>query len=345
MGTPSVGSGGSADGADDGFRPFDEAAGLVFAVRLPGGAGALSRPCGFDSLPAGEGPLWVHLDRTREPAQRWLRERSGLDALVVDALLAEETRPRAAELPGGLLVILRGVNMNPGAEPDELISIRMWLEPGRAITVRQHRFQTVRALRQRAQRGEAPATTGLLLTAIAGGLAARLAPVPENLRDLVDEVEDRITADAERPQDARLLAEVRRQAIGLRRYVAPQRETLATLAVDAPEFIERRSRAELREIGERVARLVEDLEEIRDRASVTQDELRARREHRAQRTMYLLTLVAAIFLPLGLLTGLLGVNVGGIPGVDDPWAFWIVTGLLVAMAGVLLWAFRRMRWL
>lgn len=57
--------------------------------------------------------------------------------------------------------------------------------------------------------------------------------------------------------------------------------------------------------------------------------------------MYVLSLVAAIFLPLGLLTGLLGINVGGIPGTESPWAFTVVTCGLVALG--LVAAFRRLR--
>ncbi|USN98292.1 MAG: hypothetical protein H6810_08900 [Phycisphaeraceae bacterium] len=61
--------------------------------------------------------------------------------------------------------------------------------------------------------------------------------------------------------------------------------------------------------------------------------------------MHLLTLFAAVLLPLGLLTGLLGINVGGMPGANDPWAFWIVcVGLCVVAAG-LVGLFRWLRWL
>ena len=61
------------------------------------------------------------------------------------------------------------------------------------------------------------------------------------------------------------------------------------------------------------------------------------------KNMYVLSLVAGIFLPLGLLTGLLGINVGGMPGEGNAWAFAIVCIVLVAMAAAVLWIFRRMR--
>ncbi len=75
------------------------------------------------------------------------------------------------------------------------------------------------------------------------------------------------------------------------------------------------------------------------------EELSGRMAEQMNHTMYILAIVAAIFLPLGLLTGLLGINVGGMPGADDGAAFWLVCGFLVLVAIGLVWLFRRMKWL
>jgi zinc transporter len=185
----------------------------------------------------------------------------------------------------------------------------------------------------------------VVFVAIANGLAKRLGPVVEILQSLLDDTEDRLAVDESGGLDGRPLAEVRRQAIRLRRFLAPQRDALMLLASSNSSLLDHTHRAELLEIAQRTARFVEDLEEVRDRAAVTQEELRSVRELRASRTMYLLTLVAAVFLPLGLLTGLLGINVGGMPGADSPRAFWLVTGGLVVLAVGLVVVFKKLRWL
>jgi len=61
--------------------------------------------------------------------------------------------------------------------------------------------------------------------------------------------------------------------------------------------------------------------------------------------MYVLSIITAIFLPLGLITGYLGINVGGIPGADWRWAFFMVGLVLLGIAGIQLWLLRRMKWL
>ena len=336
------------------FQPFDAEGGLIFSTPLPGGPDAFPAERGDDfaesawaALDGGSdgGPVWVNLDRTKSRAQAWLRGPAGLSKLTADALLAAETRPRAVRRDEGLLVILRGVNLAPGAEPDELIVLRMLVQPGRLITLRQFRFETVGALRQRAERGEAPATPVGVLIAIASGLTVRLWPVVDNLRDLLDDDEEKIAENDASSVDPGPIAEIRRQAIRLRRYLEPQRAALFALIDAEIGVLGESERAELMEIGHQTMRIVEDLEEIRDRAAVTQEEIRAAHERRSGRTTYLLTLVAAVFLPLGFLTGLLGINVGGMPGADSPVAFWVVTAGMVVIAGGLVALFRWVRWL
>ncbi len=323
----------------------DSPDGLTFAFALEPGEDQPARRLDWEGINTHKnGPMWIHLDRTKQQVQDWLNDGSELDEMAVEALLAHRTAPRVTEIDDGLLVVFRGINLNPGAEPDDMIAIRMWLDADCIITLRQHRFQTVRELRLSVEAGKGPTTTTAILTGIALGITNRLSPVVENLRELIDEVEDSLAAEDISSVDTRGLAEVRRQSIRLRRYLAPQRDTLRTLAMSPSPLIDARARAELTEASERTARIVEDLEEVRDRAAVSQDEVRTQREIRAGQRMYVLTLVAAVFLPLGLLTGLLGINVGGMPGASNPYAFWVVTGSLVVVAIGLLVFFRRLKW-
>ncbi len=296
--------------------------------------------------PAEAPPLWIHLDRTKEHTKKWLREESGLDAMVAESLLAEETRPRAQAIGGGLLVILRGVNLNPGAEPDELIAIRMWLEPTRIITLRQFRFKIIAEIREAAQHGKASATAGAFLATVALGLAMRMGPTVANLETMLDEIEESmLDADVDDPAHRSSLATIRRQAIRYRRYLVPQRDAITNLLIHSPDLLSERDLASLRTTAEHTARIVEALEEVRDRAAVTQEEIRARHEQRVGRTLYVLTLVATVALPLGLLTGLLGINVGGIPLADSSMGFLFVCAIIVVIAIAEVAFFRKMRWL
>ena len=75
---------------------------------------------------------WVHMRADHPKTREWLqREVSYLDSIVIDALLADETRPRVMEVGDGLLMILRGVNLNENARPEDMVSIRLWIDEHR----------------------------------------------------------------------------------------------------------------------------------------------------------------------------------------------------------------------
>jgi zinc transporter len=293
--------------------------------------------------PGGPWP-WAHLDHADPEQRRWLRERSGLDEVLCSALLEEETRPRLVRHGEGALVILRGVNLTPGAEPDDMISLRIWLEPGRVISLRHRRLHAVRDVREHLAAGSGPRSAGEMLVAIAGGLVARQGSVVDAMEDSVDEVEEQMMTHPARELRVRL-ADFRRQAIGLRRYIAPQRDVLYRLVQEPLPWLDDQQRARLREICEHQVRLVEEVDAVRERAAVTQEELAARLSEQMNRNTYMLSVVAGVFLPLGLLTGLLGINVGGIPGTENPNAFVIVCVTMVVLAAAMWWFFRRFRML
>jgi zinc transporter len=140
------------------------------------------------------------------------------------------------------------------------------------------------------------------------------------------------------------LAELRRETIMLRRYIAPQRDALRQLISMELPWMSLRRRQRLTEVADRITRYVEDLDVIRDRATVINDELANRLAERMDRTMYILSLVTMIFLPLTVISGMLGMNVGGVPGEGKSWAFLVTCALFIAIAGVEVWILKRLRW-
>jgi zinc transporter len=284
------------------------------------------------------------LDSTIKEAQSWLKEKSGLSALTCDSLLDRETRPRNTQTDDGLLVILRGVNCNPGAEPDDMVAIRMLFANQRIISMRFRIVRAVQDMRNNIEAGKGPCSAAEFLVMVAERIADRMGDVVSELDDNVGALEDSVlTADSHELRSQ--LADLRRTSISLRRYIAPQRDVLARLLIDRIGWLVDTNRAHLREVAERTARFVDDIDSARERATVTQEELNNRLSEQMNKAMYLLSIVAAIFLPLGLLTGLLGINVGGIPGAEFKWAFVVVTAILLLIGiGLILW-FKKIKWL
>lgn len=319
--------------------------GIIFGYLLDGEGGA--RELSDDEIAGGrsaEGLFWVHLDYSVLPTRRWLSKAAGIDPVIAEALLAEDARPRCLTTKAGMLVILRGVNLNPGADPEDMVSLRMWLESDRVITVRHRKVMAVDDLRSALVEGTGPTTAGSFLVQVADRLVTRMGGVVSDLDDAADGLEDEVLT-AESYELRSRLASLRRAAISIRRYLAPQRDVMTRLQSEPVGWMDDLDRGRVREIADRTLRYVEDLDSVRDRAAVTQEELNSRLAEQMNRTMYALSVVAGIFLPLGLLTGLLGINVGGMPGVDSSIAFAVVCVLLVVIGLGQIWFFRRKRWL
>lgn len=282
---------------------------------------------------------WLHMRGGHPDTAANLRA-CGLDQFVIDALMAEETRPRCTVHEDGVVLNLRGANLDPGAETEDMVSVRLWIENKRIVGVWMRPLLAVRDLFQALERGRAPSSPGDLVAKLSLRLADRAEPKVATLNERIDELEELVLDETSGVQRTPL-AEIRRSAIILRRFMLPQRDALTTLEIEDLDWLSDRDRSRIREAAERITRFGEELDAIRDRAQVVHDQIMDRRAETMNRQMLILSVVAAVFLPLGLLTGLLGINVGGIPGADNPWAFAIVCALLVALGALLVWWFKR----
>lgn len=327
-------------------RPMSDTSAILYAAAINGdGSGRTLEVAEASSRAREEALAWVHLDGRHPETRTWIEsELDYLDPLAIDALLAEETRPRLVEFDRGALMILRGVNLNQDAQPEDMVSIRLWIDANRIVSVQLRPLKAVRDIQDRLAGGTGPKHSGEFIAMLSARLFERMEPVMTDLHMALDDVEEEVL---EEPSiSARLtVVSLRRQAIIFRRYFAPQRDVIAQLRTLDFAWLDTPAKRRLQENLDRITRYLEDLDAIRERAQIVKDELANALADRMNRTLYVLSIVAAIFLPLGFLTGLLGINVGGMPGVDAASAFWIATGLMTAIGLIELAVFRWMKWL
>ncbi len=319
--------------------------GLILAYILDGeGGGRMIGWDGIDTWAPKQGLLWIHLNYSIPKVQAWLNEKSGLDEVICNALTEEDSRPRCTLFKEGLLLGLRGVNLNPGADPEDMVGIRIWFEKDRIISTRRRRLLSITDIQTVIDDGEGPESIGDFLVQIAGRIMERMRHVIDDLEDTIADLEERIlTAESQLLRSQ--LGALRREAISLRRYLTPQREALSRLLTEKIPWLDESNRIGLREVYDKLARYIEDLDEARDRAAVTQEELVNRLSEQMNNKMYILSVAAAIFLPLGFLTGLLGINVGGIPGADSKLGFTFFVLLLAGVVFFQVWFFKKKKWL
>lgn len=322
-------------------------AGLIHAQVLDGQGGAsLVAPQQLvaGGLPEGQ-TLWLHWDRGNSAARRWLREESGLAPFVCDCLLEENTRPRLLNLPGEqLLLFLRGVNLNPGEAPEDMVSVRICADAHQLVSLRQRPLRATDELREQLAAGRGPRGSGELLLRLAEGMTEKNELLITELVEQTDAEEERLERDERQPVDYPRLLQIKRRAAGLRRFLAPQRELYAQLARVGVSWLREQS-ADFNELNNQLTRQLEELELVRERVSLLLEGEHRRLSQRMNQTMYLLSVVTCFFLPLSFLTGLLGINLGGMPGAESPYGFYLACALIALLSVLQIWLFRRLRWL
>ncbi len=300
-----------------------------------------AQPVSDDATSRKGGYVWFHYDLSSGDIENRLQGR--IPDTALSALTQAETRPRCDLLGDGIMLNLRGVNLNPGADPDDMVSLRLWITPEKIVSARVRKIWAVDQMRQKMADGVGARTVGAFIAELADGLTNRIETVSLELEEEIDRLEEEIVLNGK--IGAHALIAPRGSLIKLRRFIGPQREALSRLASADHALLAEADRIELRETANRAIRTVEALDAGRDRLAALQDHIEAAQASALGRNSYVLSVVAAIFLPLGFLTGLFGINVGGMPLVENPWGFWIVSLASILMGAGLFALFRKMKWL
>lgn len=283
------------------------------------------------------------LNAAQPGAESWLESQSGIEPLAQETMLNRHGRPSVRAFGERLLVTLRGINLSEGEDPEDMVTLRVWLESTRALIVHHDRVRALEDLLSDCRAGNCVASPGAVLSHLTGALLERMQPFLDELADRLDLLEDSVI-DPNVVLERGDLIETRRQLIAVRRHLLPQRETLARLYQEKFLILGDQNRLAFRESAMKMTRFVEDLDSGRERAAVVQEELSSQLAEIMNERMYLFTVVAGIFLPLSFLTGLFGINVAGMPWIEHPLGFWLVAGLCLGFS-VLAWLLlRRRRW-
>jgi zinc transporter len=291
----------------------------------------------------GPGYLWIHLEGRDDADLAFLKAQEDIPDVAASALAATETRPRCDRIENGAILNLRGPGDLDPNDSDRLVSIRFWIEERRVTSLSRRTLSATERVIAKMEAGLVH-DAGDLVAAFARTISTELDPQVSALGDTLDNVECEL-GPGNLYRLRRTITAVRSEAISFRRFVAPDRDALRTLAENDFEWLGDDDRLHIVEAADRFARMAEELEAVRERAALLHEQITdLRAEQLDQRGLYI-AVVAFIFLPLTFITGLLGMNVQGIPYAQAPWAFWGVVGFcLLVAAAVLLWFWRR-QWL
>jgi len=286
-----------------------------------------------------EAVVWLHFNLSDARARRWLLEATFLPEALRE-LWREHDGNRRVELvdDGGLLLVVADFSYDDASDPSEVAPLWCFASPHLLITARLHPLRSADELRLQ-MRSHLTASSGIELAAqLLDIRTSRVKRLAHEMTDQLDNIEDRILA-GNIEQQRELLGRNRRLCARLRREFAPER-------VDLNRFLHRplgplaeADREALQSSTDSLAFAIEEISELYERAKLLQEELASRLAENTGRNLYVLSIVTAVMLPMTLVTGIFGMNVGGLPGLHGDHSFWWVMLLILASGAVTLGAF------
>lgn len=292
----------------------------------------------------GPGFVWLHLHGWDEEDFAVLRRQEYIPDVAASALVATETRPRCDQIEFGAIVNLRGPGELDPNDSDRLVSIRLWVHHNRVTSVSRRRMSATKAVMARMESGKI-LDAGDLVAAYARHISTELDPQVAALGDCLDDIETGLEDAKNLFRHRTTITRTRSDAIGFRRFVAPNRDALLTLAGLDFEWLSQDDRLHIREAADKFARMAEELEAVRERAGLLHEQITDLRAEQLDQRGLLISIVALVFLPLTFITGLFGMNVASIPIAEVTGAFWYVTGVCVVVAVIVAVYFARKHWL
>lgn len=283
---------------------------------------------------------WFHFQRNLPGLADWLVA-EGIPQPVIEAVLEEDTRPRFDRLADGFILILRGVNLGEGALQEDMVSLRLLFFKGNLYTFRKRPVASVQVVQRQLEAQQGPETLADFLLVLVDEMTNKI----EQLQDLIELEMERLEDDeanstAQRQRDLTLL---HRRLLKLTRFVRPQLTALDRLAADGPKWFDAEWVQWLMNERDNTHRELENMEMLLEQVWMLREHLQQDVAEKMNRNTYWLSMVAGVFLPISFLTGLFGINIGGMPGVDDGRAFWIFSAALGVIAVIEFLLLRRLR--
>jgi zinc transporter len=319
-----------------------EPTGLVCGYRVDG-AGRMEEIGWTDmdsALAADNDVVWLHFNQSDARARDWIATTAHVPAAAKTILLGHDTHMRIEVAGNGLAGVVGDLHHEFGEKADQLGVLRLYLDDRCLISARRQPLQAIDKLRRAIGDGlrvERPVT---IISEFLHHVTDTLGDLLLELTGNIDDLEEQLLAGkiSDRVPE---LGRIRRITLRLRRHMVPQQHALISLISRLPDWIDADGATSLRTAIERLTALGHDLDLVQDRARLLGDQLSGRLMEATNRNLYILSIVTAIFLPMTLVTGIFGMNLGGLPAQQDPMGFWYGIILMVALGIVTLVILRR----
>lgn len=295
----------------------------------------------LDKFAVSDRPVWAVINYREKALSERIINDLELSEVHQQALVDPDIRPRLWQTKNHqVLLFIRGINLNPDSEPQNMVSLRIFFDGKRLVCFRNRKLQAISFMREQLVASQMPIDD--LFARLLNEVVVRIEQQIISLANTLDNIEE--LSEQNQNIDVDGVESTRKIAAKLWRYIAPQQDVFRKLAQSNAPWITDQLRDQLLEIEDNITYQAEELALIRERCQMLEDRVDNQLNQKVNRNLYLISIITAIFLPISFLTGLFGINIGGMPGVDNNLSFWFFCGLLLVLALVEIIYLKKKRW-
>ncbi len=287
--------------------------------------------------------VWLHFNLSDAAAEACIRKQ--LPDVVpefFEALHEGSRSTRIEDAHDTLIAVVNDVAYAFAFDPAEIASLWLNVGPHLAISARSHPLRSIDQMRDAVKNGKPLASSVAFLNTLLHEQGDVLVRIVRDATVKVDVIEDKFLVG--RLQNRRAdLGQLRRVLVRLQRLLAPEPGALFRLLRLPPQWISEHDLEELRQVTEEFSLTIRDLAELKERIKLLQEEIAAQVSEQTNKSVFTLTMVTVLALPINIVAGLLGMNVGGIPLADHPHGFMSVVSMVGVFTGLAAWYLYRQR--
>ncbi len=284
--------------------------------------------------------VWLHVNLACGPALRWLQRHADLPEAFYLALQDNVRSTRVERDEDSLIAVVNDVLYEFAFDASDISTLWISLSSQLVVTARYAPLRSVDQMHARIKSGEQLRSTVDLLEHLLRAQADVLLGIVRDVTRRVDDIEDDLLAGKPRSKRVRL-GSLRRMLVRLQRLLAPEPASMFRLLQHPPHWMNEHDVQELRQASEEFSVVLSDMASLQERIKLLQEEVAAAVNESNNKSLFVLTVLTVLALPINLTSGLFGMNVGGVPFNQDAHGFWVVVTLVGLVTGLATWAVLR----
>ncbi|HEY3299139.1 MAG TPA: transporter [Methylophilaceae bacterium] len=287
--------------------------------------------------------IWLHFDLTKAAAEKWMREHLNLPDEYYEALVVGSRSTRIEDVSDNLIAVMNDVSFEFTFDPSEMSTLWVSVSQRLLVSARTHPLSSVDQLRVAVKQGVRFSSSVALLIYLFRVQEDLLVKIMRDATLQIDAIEDKLLIGELAAKRADL-GRLRRVLVRLQRLLAPEPTALFRLLHQPPLWISENDLDELRQSTEEFSLVIRDLAALQERIKLLQEEMAAQIGEQTNRSLFTLTIVTVLALPINIIAGLFGMNVGGIPLSQNPYGFLTIVLVVISFTIIAAWlAFRKKR--